>query len=160
MGDSSDQLNRQIAQVRSSMESRVVELRQRGQRQVRRYTRVAVIALAVGAAVGVTAVGAYAIYRYTRPPSRRERLARFLPIGVRHGLLRLDKAREGWELGLRRQIPAMRLYVGERQVGEKPPTPRIQQIAVSAAGALGTAAGSALATTLVRRLAERARSAA
>jgi hypothetical protein len=160
MGTSSDQLNRQITEVRSSMESRVVALRQRGQRQVRRASRIALIALGVGAAVGVTAVGVYAVYRITRPPSTRERLLRLVPEGVHRRLLDVGKLRQSWELGLRRQIPAMRLYVGERQVGEKPPKPRIQQIAVSAAGAMGTAAGTALASTLVRKLASRAKEAA
>lgn len=160
MGTSSDQLNRQIAEVRSSMESRVVELRQRGQRQVRRYSRGALIALGVGAAVGVLAVGGYAVYRYTRPPSRRERIRRLIPDGLSRRLLELGKLRESWELGLRRQIPSMRLYVGERQVGESPPRTRVHQVAVSAAGALGTAAGTALAGTLMRRLAQRAKPAA
>jgi hypothetical protein len=142
------------------MESRVVELRQRGERQVRRYSRAALVALAVGAAVGVAAVGGYAVYRYTRPASRRERLGRLMPARVDRGLLRLGRLREKWELGLRRQIPSMRLYVGDRQIGEDPPTPRVQQIAVSVAGTLGTAAGTALASTLVKRLSERLRAAA
>jgi hypothetical protein len=160
MGASSDQLNREIAETRSSIESRIVELRQRGRRQVRRYTRTAVIALGVGAAVGVAAVGAYVVYRYTRPPSRRERLQRLVPGAVAGRLQDLGRLRESLELGLRRQIPSMRLYVGERQVGEEPSRSRVQRMAVEAAQAMGTAAGTALAASLARRLLGRLRPAA
>jgi hypothetical protein len=160
MGSSSDQLSREIAEVRSSLESRIVELRQRGQRQVHRYTRTALIALGVGAAVGAAVVGGYAVYRYTRPASRRERLRRFVPPGMLFRLGQLGQLREKWELALRRELPSIRLYVGERQIGEEPPRPKAEQIAIRAAQALGTAAGSALATTLSRRLLERLRTAA
>jgi hypothetical protein len=159
MGGSSDQLNRQIAETRSAMESRIVELRQRGRHQVRRYTRAALIAVAVGAAVGVTAVGVYAVYRYTRPASTRERIRRLVPTVVLDGWRDLSRLRETWELGLRRQIPSVRLYVGERQIGEKPPQPRAERIAIQAAQALGTAAGTALASNLARRVFERVRAA-
>lgn len=152
MGASSDQLNREIAETRSSIEARIVELRQQGRRQVRRYARTALIAIGVGAAVGVAAVGIYAMYRYTRPPSRRERLQRFVPTAVALRLRDVARLRESLELGLRRQIPSMRVYVGDRQIGEDPPRSRFRGLAVDAAQALGTAAGTALATSLARRV--------
>jgi hypothetical protein len=141
------------------MESRIVELRQRGRRQVRRYTRAALIAVAVGAAVGVTAVGVYAVYRYTRPATKGERIRRLVPAALLDRLSDLSRLRESWELGLRRQIPSMRLYIGERQVGEQPPQARTERIAIQAAQALGTAAGTALASNLARRVFERVRAA-
>ena len=76
MGASSDQLERQIAEVRGSMESKIIELRERSRTQVRRLSRTLVIAVGVGAAVGVAVVGVLIVYRVTRPPTARERLQR------------------------------------------------------------------------------------
>ena len=154
MGPSSDQLQREIGTVRDSMESTIVQLRDRGQRQVRRLTRTAVIAVGVGAAVGVIVVGGYLTYRITRPPTRRERLERLVPVDWRHWF---SRARTAWELDLRKRIPSMRLYVGDRAVGEERPQPRLEQIAIRLARTAGTAAGSALATALVNQLAKRLR---
>jgi hypothetical protein len=136
------------------MESTIVQLRDRGQRQVRRLTRTAVIALGTGAAVGVIVVGAYVTYRVTRPPTRRERLERLIPLDWRHWISRTRNARE---LDLRKRIPSLRLYIGDHAVGEKPPQPRFEAIAVRLARTAGTAAGSALATALVGQLTKRLR---
>ena len=149
MGTSSDQLERQIAEVRGSMESKIVELRERSRVQVRRLSRTAMIALGVGAAVGVTVVGALLVYRLTRPPTRRERLERVVPAGLLKDVRRL---RQTLELGLRRQVPPMRLYVGDRQAGEEKPTTRFEKIAIQAGRAAGTAAASAVVARLLDRL--------
>lgn len=154
MGRSSDQLQREIGSVRDSMESTIVQLRDRGQRQMRRLTRTAVIAVGVGAAVGVAVVGVYVTYRVTRPPTRRERLERLVPLDWRHWF---SRARNTWELDLRKRIPTLRLYVGDRQIGEERPQPRLEQIAVRLARTAGTAAGSALATAIVNQLSKRLR---
>jgi hypothetical protein len=154
MGRSSDQLQREIGSVRDSMESTIVQLRDRGQRQVRRLTRTAVIALGAGAAVGVVAVGVYVTYRVTRPPTGRERLERLIPLDWRHWF---SRTRSTWELDLRKRIPSLRLYIGERAVGEKPPESRLETIAVRVAKTAGTAAGSALASALVSQLSRRLR---
>ena len=149
MGASSDQLERQIAEVRGSMESKIVELRERSRMQVRRLSRTAMVALGVGAAVGVAAVGALLVYRLTRPPTRRERLERVVPAGLLKDVRRL---RQTLELGLRRQVPPMRLYVGDRQAGEEKPTTRWEKIAVQAGRAAGTAAASAAVARLLDRV--------
>lgn len=149
MGASSDQLERQIAEVRGSMESKIVELRERSRTQVRRLSRTLVVAVGVGAAVGVTVVGALLVYRLTRPPTRRERLQRIIPPGLMKDIKRV---RQTLELGMRRNIPSMRLYVGDRQVGEEKPTSQWERIAVNAARAAGTAAASALVARLVDQL--------
>lgn len=154
MGPSSDQLQREIGMVRDSMESTMVQLRDRGQRQVRRLRRTAVIAVGVGAAVGVIVVGGYVAYRITRRPTRRERLERLVPLDWRHWF---SRARTALELDLRKRVPALRLYVGDRQIGEERPEPRLEQIAVRLARTGGTAAGSALATALVSQLSKRMR---
>ena len=149
MGASSDQLERQIAEVRGSMESKIVELRERSRMQVRRLSRTAIVALGVGAAVGVTVVGALLVYRLTRPPTRRERLERVVPAGLLKDVRRL---RQTLELGLRRQVPPMRLYVGDRQLGEEKPSTAWEKIAVQVGRAAGTAAASAAVARLLDRL--------
>ena len=82
MGASSDQLEQQIVEIRGSMESKIIELRERSRTQVRRLSRTLVIAVGVGAAVGVAVVGALIVYRVTRPPTARERVERVIPRGV------------------------------------------------------------------------------
>lgn len=152
MGPSSADLERQIAGVRGSMESRIVELRNRGRRQVRRASRAALIAVGVGAAVGVVVVGVLVVRRFSRPPTTSERVRRLVPPAL-HGVPRgLRQARRSLELGLRRQVPSMRLYVGDRQVGEGPPTTPWERIAVRAAQAAGTAAAGALASRVLAGL--------
>jgi hypothetical protein len=149
MGASSDQLERQIAEVRGSMESKIVELRERSRKQVRRVSRTLVIAAGVGAAVGVAAVSALVIYKLTRPPTRRERLQRVVPPGLMKDLKRV---RQTLELGLRRNVPPMRLYVGDRQLGEEKPASQWEKIAINAARAAATAAASAVVARLVDQL--------
>ena len=149
MGASSDQLERQIAEVRGSMESKIVELRERSRTQVRRLSRTAVIAAGVGAAVGVTLVGAFLVYRLTRPPTRKERVQRVVPPGLWKDLQRI---RQTLELGIRRQVPPMRLYIGDKQVGEDKPSSQWEKIALNAARAAGTAAASAAVARAFDRL--------
>jgi len=143
MGPTSDQLERQIDEVRGRMESRVVELRELGRQRVRTARRLALIALGVGAA----AVGVFVVWRLTRPPTARERLQRLLPAGTLKDLRRM---RETLELRGRRRVPPMRLYVGDRRVGEEPDrSGRWERVAVAAARAAGrAAAGAALSRVL------------
>jgi hypothetical protein len=131
------------------MESRIIELRERSRTQVRRLSRTLVLALGIGAAVGVAVVGGLLVYRVTRPPTTRERIGRVVPKGV---LKDLRRVRETLELGLRRQVPPMRLYIGDKQVGEEKPTSQWERIAVTAARAAGTAAASAIVARLVDRI--------
>jgi hypothetical protein len=128
------------------MESKIIELRERSRTQVRRVSRTLLIAVGVGAAVGVAAVGALIVYRLTRPPTTRERLQRVVPPGV---LKDMKRIRQTLELGLRRNVPPMRLYVGDRQLGEEKPSSQWEKIAVNAARAAGTAAASAVVARLV-----------
>jgi hypothetical protein len=149
MGASSDQLEQQIVEVRGSMESKIIELRERSRTQVRRLSRTLVIAVGVGAAVGVAVVGALIVYRVTRPPTTRERVERVIPRGVMKDLRR---ARQTLELGLRRQVPSMRLYVGDKQIGEEKPASQWERIAVNVGRAAATAAASAIVARLVDQL--------
>jgi hypothetical protein len=157
MGPSSDQIERQIAEVRGSMESKIVELRERSRRQVRLASRTALVAVGVGAAVGVAVVGGVVAYRLLRPPTARERLRRLLPWGLAG--LPLDARHAGRRAARRlgRRVPSVRLYIGDRQVGEEPAAGRWERIAVRAAQAAGTAAASALASRLIAGLRESAR---
>jgi hypothetical protein len=149
MGASSDQLEQQIVEIRGSMESKIIELRERSRTQVRRLSRTLVIAVGVGAAVGVAVVGALIVYRVTRPPTARERVERVIPRGVMKDLRR---ARQTLELGLRRQVPPMRLYVGDKQLGEEKPSSQWERIAVNVARAAATAAASAVVARLVDQI--------
>ena len=147
MGPSSDQIQRQITEVRGSMESKIVELRERSERRLRRARRTALIVAGAGAALGVAAVGAFVVYRLTRPTTARERASRLVP----RGLTRLPRR-------LRDGVPPMRLYIGDRQIGEERPTSQWEKIAVRAAQAAGTAAARALATRLAASVTEALRS--
>jgi hypothetical protein len=149
MGASSDQLEQQIVEIRGSMESKIIELRERSRTQVRRLSRTLVIAVGVGAAVGVAVVGALIVYRVTRPPTARERVERVIPRGVMKDLRR---ARQTLELGLRRQVPPMRLYVGDKQLGEEKPSSQWERIAVNVARTAATAAASAVVARLVDQI--------
>ena len=149
MGASSDQLERQIVEIRGSMESKIIELRERSRTQVRRLSRTLVIAVGVGAAVGVAVVGALIVYRVTRPPTARERVERVIPRGVMKDLRR---ARQTLELGLRRQVPPMRLYVGDKQLGEEKPSSQWERIAVNVARTAATAAASAVVARLMDQI--------
>jgi hypothetical protein len=149
MGASSDQLEQQIAEVRGSMESKIIELRERSRTQVRRISRTLVIAVGVGAAVGVAVVGGLIVYRLTRPPTTRERIERVIPKGV---LKDLRRVRQTLELGVRRQVPPMRMYIGDKQIGEEKPASQWERIAVNAAKAAATAAASAVVARTMDRV--------
>jgi len=125
------------------MEPKIDELKERGQRQVRR----AVMVVAGGAAVGVLLLGGLVIYRLTRPASGRERLRRLVPPG-----LELSRARRSARR-LRKRVPSVRLSVGDRQLGTELAKPRWERVVVAAAGAAGTAAARALAPRLLSALA-------
>jgi len=104
-------------------------------------------ALISGAAMAV--IGALIVYRVTRPPTARERVERVIPRGVMKDLRR---ARQTLELGLRRQVPPMRLYVGDKQLGEEKPSSQWERIAVNVARTAATAAASAVVARLVDQI--------
>ena len=143
MGPSSDQIERQITEKRGSMELKVVELRERSDLRLRQARRTAAIVVGAGAAIGVAAIGAFVIYRLTRPTTARERARRLVP----GRFARIPRR-------LRDRVPPMRVYVGDRQVGEEPRTTPWERIAVRAAQAAGTAAASAVASRVVAGVAE------
>lgn len=154
MGPSSDQIERQITEMRGSMESKIVELRDRSEQQLRRVRRTALIVVGAGAALGVAAVGAFVIYRLTRPTTARERARRLLPRGMSRLPRNLRHARLAAGKRLRDGVPPMRLYIGDRQVGEERPTTPWERIAVRAAQAAGTAAAGAIASRLMAGVTE------
>ena len=146
MGPTSDQLEREIGEVRGQMESRIVELRELGRRRVRMAGRVALVA----AGLGVAAVGVFVVWRLARPATPRERLQRLVPVGT---LKDLGRLRETLELRGRRKLPPIRLYVGDRRVGEEPEEGgRWQRLAVTAAGVAGRAAAGAVVSRLLREV--------
>jgi hypothetical protein len=150
MGPTSDQLERQIGEVRGRMDSRVVELRELGRRRARMARRAALVTAGVGAAVGLAAVAVFVAWRLARPPTRRERLQRLFPAGT---LRDVGRIRETLELRGRRRVPSMRLYIGERRVGEEPENGgRWERIAATAAQAGGRAAAGAVVSRLLKEL--------
>jgi hypothetical protein len=157
MGTSSADYERQIAETRGAMESKIVELRERTRDTMRRGRRVVIVAAAVGAAVGAAAVTAIVIYRMSRPVTRSERVRRALPEGWWDWI---RNAREKGELALRRGVPPVRLYVGDRQVGEEPASSSMEKIAIRAAQAAGTAAAAAIVSRLVAQFQNRGKSTA
>ena len=140
------------------MESKIVALRERSRRQVRRASRTALVVAGAGAAVGLAVVGAIVIYRLTRPATPGERVRRLLPAGLAG--LPIDARHAGRKARQRlgRRLPPVRLYVGDRQVGEERPASQWERIAIRAAQAAGTAAAGALVTRLMGGLTEAARS--
>jgi hypothetical protein len=150
MGPSSDQIERQIGEVRGSMESKIVELRERSERRMRRAKRTALIVAGAGATLGVAVVGAFVIYRLTRPASPRERARRLLPGGLAGVPSRVRRSRE--------RIPPMRLVVGERELVKDRQETRWERIAVRAAQAAGTAAASAIASRVMAGVTDSLRS--
>jgi len=118
------------------MESSIVVLRDRGKRELKRVERMALIAAGVGAAAGVVLLGVLVIHRLQRPPTRRERIERLIPLGW------WDRLRAGYA----KQVPPMRLYVGDRQVGEETRPPMWESTAARLAKTAGTAAGAAIVT--------------
>ena len=157
MGTSSAEYERQIAEVRGSMESKIVELRERSRETIRRGRRAVLIAAGVGAGVGVAAATVFFVYRWNRRPTINERMERTLPGGWWNYL---RNAREKFELGWRRTLPPVRLYVGDRQVGEEPPASTAwEKIVVRAAQAAGTAAAAAVVSRVVTQFRNRGKAA-
>ena len=151
MGRSADEISREIADTRGDMERKIVALRERGQRTMRQGVRVAIVAGAVAGA----AVAAFVIYRMTRPPTWQQRVVRTVPKGWRGWLQKLYD--EG-ELTLRRGMPAMRLYVNDKQVGKEPPSSAFEKLIIRAAQTAGTAAAAALANKLFENVSGRGQS--
>lgn len=139
------------------MESKIVELRERSRATLRRGRNALLIAAGVGAAVGAAAVTAFVIYRWNRRPTLNERMERTLPGGWWNYARNF---RDKFELGWRKTVPPMRLYVGDRQVGEEPPSTAWEKIAIRAAQAAGTAAAAAVVSRVVQQLSARGKKAA
>ena len=148
MGTSSDEIARQIAATREGIEDKIVTLRERSELAVQRSKRVLLISAGVGAGLAVAAVGAYLAYRMTRPVTVRERVQRVIPPSWWD---RVKGARDAWELGVRKQVPPVRMYVGDKQVGEEPPAGTAQKIALRFAQAAGTAIGGAIVHRILSR---------
>jgi hypothetical protein len=148
LGTSSDEIARQIAETREDIEEKIVVLRERSARAVQRSKRALLIAAGVGAAAAVAIVGGIVVYRMTRPATVRERVLRVIPGGW---FERLQHLREKLELGVRKQLPSLRLYVGDKQVGEEPPSNTAQKVGLRLAQAAGTAIGGAIVQRLMSR---------
>jgi hypothetical protein len=128
------------------MGSRILELRELGRRRVRLAGRVALVA----AGLSVAAIGVVVVWRLARPATPRERLQRLLPVGT---LKDLRRVRETMELRGRRKMPPLRLYVGDRRVGEEPEeSTRWERLAVIVARAAGRAAATAAVSRLLREI--------
>ena len=146
MGPTSDQLEREIGEVRGQMEARIIELRELGKRRARLAGKVALVAVGLG----VAAAGAFVVWRLARPATPRERVQRLLPAGTFRDLWRM---RETLELRGRRKVPPIRLYLGDRRVGEEPEEGgRWERIAVTAARVAGRAAAAAVVSRLLREV--------
>ncbi|MGH7904721.1 MAG: hypothetical protein ACREPA_11460 [Candidatus Dormibacteraceae bacterium] len=130
------------------MESRIVELRQRGRRTVDRSVRLALIGAGVAAGTLIAVGVSLAVYRMSRPPTFGERFERVLPRRFQH----LRGGAQALELWARKRVPPMRLYMGDRQPGEEREAPRWERIGVRFAQAFGTAAASLLVRRVVGRL--------
>jgi hypothetical protein len=148
LGTSSDEIARQIAETREDIEDKIVVLRERSARAVRRSKRALLIAAGVGAAAAVAIVGGIVIYRLMRPVTARERVQRLIP---GRWFERLQHLRDTWELGVRKQVPPLRVYVGDKQVGEEPPSNPAQKIGLRLAQAAGTAIGGAIVQRVMSR---------
>jgi hypothetical protein len=148
LGASSDEISRQIAKTREEIEDNIVTLRQRSEVAVERGKRALLIATGIGAAAAVAVVGAIVVYRMTRPVTVRERVERVIPATWWE---RARHLRESWELGIRKQVPPLRLYVGDRQVDEELPTNTTQKIVLRIAQAAGVAIGGAMVNRLMSR---------
>lgn len=148
MGASPDEISRQIAKTREEIEDNIVNLRQRSEVAVERGKRALLIAAGIGAAAAAAVVGAIVVYRMTRPVTVRERVERVIPATWWE---RARHLRESWELGIRKQVPPLRLYVGDRQVGEELPTNTTQKIVLRIAQAAGMAIGGAMVHRLMSR---------
>jgi hypothetical protein len=148
LGTSPDEIARQIAETREEIEDKIITLRERGEVAVQRSKRALLIAAGVGAAAAVVVVGAIVVYRMTRPVSTRERVQRVIPAIWWE---RVKHLRDSWDLGIRKQVPPMRVYVGDKQVGEEPPSNTAQKIGLTLARAAGTAIGGAIVERVLSR---------
>ncbi len=148
MGTSPDEIARQIAETREDIEDKIITLRERGEAAVQRSKRALLIAAGVSAAAVVVVVGAIVVYRLTRPVSTRERFQRVIPAIWWE---RVKHLRDSWDLGIRKQVPPMRVYVGDKQVGEEPPPHTTQKILLRVAQAAGTAIGGAIVERVISR---------
>jgi hypothetical protein len=145
LGASSDEIARQIAETRDEIEGRIVILRERGEVAVERGKRAALIAAGVGAGIAVVAIGAFIVYRVTRPPSTRERIERVIPPSW------WERAAGLWS-GVEREVRerAPRVEFGERPAGEER-AGTVQKIALRFAQAAGTAIGGAIVQRVLQR---------
>jgi hypothetical protein len=142
LGANTTQIERQIAETRDDIESTIVQLRERGRQTVRRGAMVALVALSIGAALGA----GFVAYRVLRPPTMRERVRRVIPLDLDWvGELRR-------RLDMSRRLPPIRLYVGDRAVGESPPETTVERLVIRAAQAAGTAAAAAIVSRMVARV--------
>jgi hypothetical protein len=142
LGANTTQIERQIAETRDDIESTIVQLRERGRQTVRRGALVALVALSIGAALGA----GFVAYRVLRPPTMRERVRRVIPLDLDWvGELRR-------RLDMSRRLPPIRLYVGDRAVGESPPETTVERLVIRAAQAAGTAAAAAIVSRMVARV--------
>jgi hypothetical protein len=148
LGTSSDEIARQIAETRDDIEDKIVTLRERGEVAVQRSTRALLIAAGICAAAAVAVVGAVVVYRMTRPVTARERVERVIRSVWWE---RLKNFRDSWELGVRKQVPPLRVFVGDKQVGEEPPSNTTQKILLRLAQAAGTAIGGAIVQRVMSR---------
>jgi hypothetical protein len=151
MAPSSAEIERQIAELRAAMESRVVELRERGRHSLGMARRAAVVGLGIGAIAALAAVGVLVTYRLTRPPTTEERLRRLLPRG-------LTSPGRAWMASGRRR-PG-RLSRGRPSAGDDRGATGVRErlaerLAVQVARAAASAAAGAFAARLLRGLAER-----
>jgi hypothetical protein len=142
VGANTTQIERQIAETRDDIEATIVQLRERSRNAVRRGAVFALAALAVGAAVGA----GFVAWRLTRPPTMRERVNRIIPVDLNW----IEEIRR--RVDLSRRLPPIRLYVGDRAVGESPPETTVERLVIRAAQAAGTAAAAALVSRLVSRM--------
>ena len=71
----------------------------------------------------------------------------------------IRNGRDKVELTLRRGIPPMRLYVGDQQVGEQPPSSSMEKIIIRAAQAAGTAAAAAIVSRAFAQFQKRGKAA-
>jgi hypothetical protein len=131
------------------MESSIVVLRDRGRRELRRAQKAVLITIGVGAAAGVVVIGVVLVRRIQRPPTRRERIERVIPLGWWDRL----------QAGFARQVPPIRISVGQKEITQAS-GPRWEERAATIARSFGAGVASGVATriaTLVlMRLAERA----
>jgi hypothetical protein len=137
-------IDKQIGAVRDSLESSIVVLRDRGKRELKRARRAALITVGVGAATGVVVVGLLVIRRLQRPPTRRERIERIIPLGWWDRL----------ERGFAQQVPPIQVTVGQKKMKEVP-APRWDERLAMVARSLGAGIASGVATRIVTMVLER-----